>query len=70
MTKCYNYLIKMNEVHASVTVLFFQLFCMLQDFCNKQLEKIAWKENWWRVPNPWMIIGVAMGEKAGHEKGS
>lgn len=41
MTKCYNYLIKMNEVHASVTALFFQLFCMLQDFYNKQLEKIA-----------------------------
>lgn len=46
---------------ASVTVLSFQLLCVLEDFCNKQLKKyIAWKDNRWRWPDP-LTIGVAMG---------
>ena len=42
----------------------FQLFCMLEDFCNKQLKKIAWKENRWRSPDP-LNTGVATGGSSG-----
>lgn len=54
-------------MHASGTLLFFQLFCVLKDFCNKQLKKIAWKENNEDLgsPTPRVNPGADVGEGRG-----